>query len=68
MGKLFALICIITYIIFYARCSYIMVDKTGELVIPLLLSMVPIFNMAYVIWVQSPAIKRSLYKIFTKNV
>jgi len=43
-----------------------MLEKTDNVAIPVLLSLIPVFNMVYVIYIKWNIIKKTFKEIFTK--
>ena len=56
------------YLAFFGCSFYIMLEKLDDsILVPILLSLIPLFNMIYVFWAESNKIKESFKKIFTKE-
>ena len=57
---------IIGYLVFFGVCFSYMLEKTDNVIIPILLSLIPVFNVVYVIYIKRNTIKKTFKELFNE--
>lgn len=57
---------IIGYLVFFGVCFSYMLEKTDNGIIPILLSLIPVFNVVYVIYIKRNTIKKTFKELFNE--
>lgn len=56
----------IGYLVFFTICFNYMLEKTNNVTIPVLLSLIPVFNVVYIIYIKWNTIKKTFKELFNE--